>query len=385
MKNKRIFIFLIVIAVIVSIFLLTSSTYLWYFNNNKVGTQTTQVSSSPAIMNIEISPMGDSSYMGQTGKDAQMDAPFRKHFNLTLECNDDEKTNVRIRINELAIKMWNYDPNQGSENIQELTEEEIKNDFTFRFFYSGYTYAPDQNGFLYYLEGGVTTYLVVEKNEIMDGMLTLIYLGEESYLKWQNEDYESYDEFAYCSPDYMGATFSFYFEFLLDEAVINISEQVNLEFVDSDFVPTIGDSISNTYEFIASKQIMSNVNKTLKVSIINVSRVRNEQVYNLTVEEIANNFTLRIKYNEKDYLPSKDELTYDYFYSEENQNVEWFTMQENQTYMLEINVIGQDETDYTNMLDDPLYVSTYFAYGEQEYAEDVFIYQIRVQMVNTPE
>lgn len=385
MKNKKLFILFIIISVSVTIVLLMNFTYLWFLESDNVEAKPTVISTAPALLSLEIRPMGDSSYMGQTGKDADMDSPFRKHFNLMLECNGGEVNNVRIRINDLAIKMWDYNPAQGSENIQVLTEEEIQDNFTFRFFYFGRTYIPDQNGFLYYLDGSLITYLIVEKGEVMDGMLTLIYLGEESYIKWQAQQYESYDEFAYCTPDYMGATFSFDIEFLLGEAVINISEQISFEISDEDFVPMTGDTIASTYIYTEGKQIMSNVNKTLKASIFNVARVRNGEIYYLTTQEIENNFTLRITCNEKEYMPSQETLTDNYFYSEESQITEWFTIQSDHLYNLEISVIGQDETDYVSMLDDPLYVPTSFAYGEEEYAEDIFIYQIRIQMVDTPQ
>ena len=201
MISKKILgLIIIVIIVLATMVSFAGVTYAWFIGSDLLTTEPINISTAPTVMSLDIKPLGDNRYMGQTGKDAGLDAPYRKNFSLSLRCNAVGQKNVKININDLVIKLWNYSHSPESKCLQVLSEEQIRENFTFRLQYEGKTYIPDSQGYLYCLENNFIKYLFVSTGEIIDGMLTLICLGEESYVKWQANDFESYDEFAFALP-----------------------------------------------------------------------------------------------------------------------------------------------------------------------------------------
>lgn len=394
MISKKILgLIIIVIIVLATMVSFAGVTYAWFIGSDLLTTEPINISTAPTVMSLDIKPLGDNRYMGQTGKDAGLDAPYRKNFSLSLRCNAVGQKNVKININDLVIKLWNYSHSPESKYLQVLSEEQIRENFTFRLQYEGKIYIPDSQGYLYCLENNFIKYLFVSTGEIIDGMLTLIYLGEESYVKWQANDFESYDEFAFCAPDYMESTFSFSLEFLLGDADLEYNNRFILELPDKGFIPKSGISLADTHKYTVKKTFVSNIkgyetlNQVLKAYIAGVTIINNNgEHYQLNQNEIKDNFTLRIKSQNIEYGPERgEEALADYFYAPMGQNAHWLIMQAQKPYAFDISVIGQDETDYANMVNNSSYVpATPFAYGTTEYSGCTFIYDIRFEMHEIP-
>jgi hypothetical protein len=275
--------------------------------------------------------------------------------------------------------MWNYveaDGETPEQNASNLTEAEVQADFTYRLSYGGNIYVPDSEGYMYCINGGYTEYLALSTGDSIDYVLTLIYLGESSYRLWQQARYDEYEEFGYCSPDYMNAHFIFTVNFELGEANQAYDDKLAFNIKDDNFVPKSGSQLSNLHKLEYTPHIEPfdgepGLNKVMKAYINGVTIVKadNSEVM-LTPEEIDANFTLRVYHNEIKYTPSTDTVYKDYIQNTYGLNVIYLKLATDTVSDIDLDVVCQDETDYYNMEKGIAgYPLTNFAYSTTEYED----------------
>lgn len=214
--KKKVLLLCIQIGLVLLALILTVATYAWYVSQTTVHTSQTTVMAA-AGANTRIDREEDdpyTPYMGQTGQgyagdgaDA-VDAPYTvtKRLTVSFSPNGDDSYLAA------SILTVNIDRMDG-ERLDSSSAAEMIGNFTFRILIDNVSYAPDENGFLYYLDDNDSpVYYPVPAAKQVEMTFELIYQSEESYRNWLAGDYDAVDSFAYCDYAYMRAVFTFTFQ-----------------------------------------------------------------------------------------------------------------------------------------------------------------------------
>lgn len=395
--NKKLILITFILLLTVTISLLTLS-YFWFNQEVDFDIDPVEMGAVPLNLMLDIDIVSSQpSYMGQTGKDGGLDTPYSIDFDVEMTCSDSEQYNQNLRLNirELDIKMWNYIAPEGenpAQNYYYLTEEQIADNFTWRIIYSEDIYKPDSEGYMYKTDGTRVAYLSFSSGDTVQYTLRMIYLGELKYELWQQARYNEYDEFAFCAPDFMDATFRFSMDFELNTAEQNFNDMLAFEIKDTEFDHNkTGSSIANTHIFTYEPQIVpyvgeSGEDKAVCAYIDGVTIVKaDNETINLETEDIANNFTLRFTENNFKKRPSGEAGYINYMFENYGQSTVWMSMAQNILAEMQVEVICQDEEDYYSMLLGLAgYPQTTFAYATSEYSGATVYFDINFDMVDIP-
>jgi len=197
----------LIIAMLCIVILAFAVTLAWFIVSERVNANDVETTAalSPITLTYEqgaSEQMDFEHYMGQTGREplGELDAPYIASYDVSFtgainggsgKLFVDFKALSILRKGNIVVE--NADLSEFSLRILDKDNNKcyVKN--------AGGIYVNEKNPLeILTVESGATRKLTVE----------IIFLSEESYAKWLEEDYD-YNDFFYSDPTYMGVTFEF--------------------------------------------------------------------------------------------------------------------------------------------------------------------------------